>query len=264
MTVTRLKARKRQEPIVCLTAYSAPIAHILDRHVDLILVGDSAAMVVHGHENTLPISLDVMIAHAQAVGRGASMALVVVDLPFGCYESGPEQAFASAARVLKETQAAAVKLEGGRNMAPTIEFLTARGVPVMAHIGLLPQAVQAKGFRATGRKRQEWLALKEDAQAVQDAGAFCVVLEGMAEPLAAEITAQLTIPTIGIGASAACDGQILVIDDLLGLTMSGRTPRFVRRYADLNAVIEDAVRNYSADVKTRNFPEIAHTFSVTG
>ena len=263
LTVSKIRARKGGEPIVCLTAYTAPIAHLLDSIVDLILVGDSAAMVVHGHETTIPITLDQMIAHAQAVMRGSSRAFVALDLPFGSYEQGPEQAFATAARAMKEAGVGAVKLEGGRRMAPTIEFLTGRGVPVIAHIGLLPQAVLASGgYRTAGRTREEWAPIIEDAKAVADAGAFAVVLEGMAEPLAAEITKLVRIPTIGIGASANCDGQILVTEDLLGLSVSGRVPSFVRRYADLNKIISEAVASYAADVKARRFPAVEHTYAL--
>jgi 3-methyl-2-oxobutanoate hydroxymethyltransferase len=262
LTVSKLRARKGGEPIVCLTAYTAPIAHLLDSVVDLILVGDSAAMVVHGHETTLPITLDQMIAHAQVVVRASSRSLVALDLPFGSYEAGPEYAFASAARAMKEAGVGAVKLEGGKRMAPTIEFLTGRGIPVVAHIGLLPQAVQATGYRTAGRSREEWGPLIEDAKAVADAGAFAVVLEGMAEPLAAEITKLVRIPTIGIGASPSCDGQILVTEDLLGLSVSGRVPSFVKRYADLNKIIGDAVASYAADVKARRFPATEHTYAL--
>ena len=263
LTVSKLRARKGGDPIVCLTAYTAPIAHLIDSLVDVILVGDSAAMVVHGHETTLPISLDLMIAHAQAVVRASSKALVVLDLPFGSYEAGPEFAFAASARALKEGGAGAIKLEGGRRMADTIAFLTARGVPVMAHIGLLPQAIQtAGGYKTSGRTREEWAPLIDDAKAVTEAGAFAVVLEGMAEPLAAEITKLIRIPTIGIGASPACDGQILVTEDLLGLSISGRVPSFVKRYADLNKIVGDAVASYAADVKARRFPAAEHTYAL--
>jgi len=261
-TVSKMRARKGGEPIVCLTAYTAPIAHLLDSVVDLILVGDSAAMVVHGHETTLPISLDLMIAHAQAVVRASSRALVVLDLPFGSYEASPEAAFASAARAMKEAGVGGVKLEGGRRMAPTIEFLTSRGIPVVGHVGLLPQAVQATGYRTAGRSRDEWASVIDDAKAVADAGACAVVLEGMAEPLAAEITKLVRIPTIGIGASPHCDGQILVTEDLLGLSVSGRVPSFVRQYADLNKVIAEAVASYAADVKARRFPAAEHTYAL--
>jgi len=263
LSVSKVRARKGGDPIVCLTAYTSPIAHILDSFVDLILVGDSAAMVVHGHETTLPITLDLMIAHAQAVVRASTRALVALDLPFGSYEAGPEQAFAAAARAMKEAGVGAVKLEGGRRMAPTIEFLTGRGVPVIAHIGLLPQAIQtAGGYRTAGRVREEWDPVIADAKAVADAGAFAVVLEGMAEPLAAEITKLVSIPTIGIGASPTCDGQILVTEDLLGLSVSGRVPKFVKRYADLNKIITEAVASYAGDVKARRFPAAEHTYAL--
>ena len=262
-TVSKLRARKGGEPIVCLTAYTAPIANLLDSVCDLILVGDSAAMVVHGHETTLPITLDLMIAHAEAVVRASSKALVALDLPFGSYEESPQQAFGSAARAVKEAGVGAVKIEGGQRMAETITFLTGRGVPVMGHIGLLPQSVQtAGGYRTTGRTRDEWAPVIADAKAVEAAGAFVVVLEGMAEPLAAEITKLVRIPTIGIGASPVCDGQILVTEDLLGLTLSGRVPSFVKRYADLNKVIGDAVATYAADVKARRFPAAEHTYAL--
>ncbi len=263
LTVSKLRARKGGDPIVCLTAYTAPIAHLLDSLVDVILVGDSAAMVVHGHETTLPISLDLMIAHAQAVVRASKKALVVLDLPFGSYEAGPEFAFAASARAIKEAGVGAIKLEGGCRMADTIAFLTARGVPVMAHIGLLPQAIQTVGgYKTSGRTREEWAPLMDDAKAVTDAGAFAVVLEGMAEPLAAEITKLIRIPTIGIGASPACDGQILVTEDLLGLSVSGRVPSFVKRYTDLNKIIGEAVASYAADVRARRFPAAEHTYAL--
>ena len=258
LTVSRIRARKGGEPVVCLTAYSAPIAKLLDPHVDLILVGDSAAMVVHGHETTLPLSLDAIILHAQAVVRATRHALVVVDLPFGTYEAGPEQAFMSASRVLKETGASAVKLEGGQTMAASIAFLTARGVPVMGHIGLQPQSVQQNGYRAAGRRPEDWDKLAADAGAVEQAGAFSIVLEATVEPLAERIAAQTKVPLIGIGATAKCDGQILVVDDMLGLSMSGRVPSFVKKYADLNGIIDAAISAYAADVKARRFPGPEH------
>jgi 3-methyl-2-oxobutanoate hydroxymethyltransferase len=258
LTVSRIRARKGGEPIVCLTAYSAPVAKLLDPHVDLILVGDSVGMVVHGHENTIPVTLDAMILHAQAVVRATQRALVVVDLPFGSYEAGPEQAFASAARVMKETGATAIKLEGGQTMAASIAFLTARGIPVMGHIGLQPQSVQQNGYRATGRRPEDWNNLKADAKAVEDAGAFSIVLEATVEPLAEQVAAQTLVPLIGIGATAKCDGQILVVDDMLGLSASGRVPSFVKKYADLNGVVEAAVRAYAADVRARTFPGPEH------
>jgi 3-methyl-2-oxobutanoate hydroxymethyltransferase len=235
------------------------MARLIDPLVDAILVGDSAAMVVHGHPTTLPVTVEQMIVHTQAVMRGAARALVVVDLPFGSYEAGPEAAFATASAVMKATGASAVKLEGGEIMAPTVAFLTARGIPVMGHVGLQPQAVQAKGYRTAGREQNEWPQIKRDAALVEAAGAFAIVLEGMVEPLAAQITREARIPTIGIGASAQCDGQILVLDDMLGLTMAGRTPSFVKRYADLDGIVTAAVTRYAGDVRAREFPADAHT-----
>lgn len=259
LTVARIRGRKGAEPLVCLTAYSAPVAKLMDPHVDVILVGDSLGMVVHGYENTLPVTLDAMILHGQAVVRATQRALIVVDLPFGSYESGPEQAFASAARVLKETGATAVKLEGGQSMAASIAFLTGRGVPVMGHIGLQPQSVQQNGYRAAGRRPEDWDRLKADAEAVETAGAFAIVLEATVEPLAEQIADQTKVPLIGIGATAKCDGQILVVDDMLGLSATGKTPSFVKKYADLNDVVETAVKAYAADVKARRFPASEHT-----
>src|SRR5471030_2268217 len=243
VTVPEIRAHKQAKPIVCLTCYHAHTARLLDDHVDLMLVGDSLGMVMHGMENTLGVTLDMMITHGKAVMRGSAKALVVVDMPFGTYEESPAIAFRNAARIIQETGATAVKLEGGTRMAQTIHYLTERGIPVMAHIGLTPQMVNVKGgFRTTGRTEAEWPALIADAKAVDQAGAFAVVLEGMAEPLAAKITAEISIPTIGIGASAACDGQILVMEDMLGL--SPRVPRFVRRYGDIGPGIEAAVKGY--------------------
>lgn len=263
-TVAAIRGRKGGLPLVCLTAYSAPIARLLDPHCDIILVGDSASMVVHGHANTLPISLQTMLEHAQAVVRSSAQAMVVLDMPFGSYESSPQQAHAAAVRAMKEAGVGAIKIEGGRIVAETIAFLTARGIPVMAHIGLLPQSVEtSSGYRIAGRSKTDIGRIKDDALAVQQAGAFCVVVEGTVEPLAAEITRILEVPTIGIGASATCDGQILVIDDLLGLTMGGRTPKFVRRYAELDKIISDAVGAYASDVQERRFPAAEHTYGET-
>jgi 3-methyl-2-oxobutanoate hydroxymethyltransferase len=215
-------------------------------------------MVVHGHDTTLPVTLDEMILHAKAVVRATAHAMIVVDLPFGTYEESPGQAFASAARVMKETGAGAVKLEGGRLMAETIAFLTGRGIPVMGHIGLQPQSVQQHGYRASGRRAEDWERLRLDLAAVEASGAFAVVLEAAVEPLADEIALLAKTPVIGIGATAKSDGQILVVDDMLGLAPSGKTPSFVRRYADLNTVIETAVRAYAADVRARAFPGPEH------
>lgn len=259
-TVAHIRERKGGDPIVCLTAYTAMMAEILGPHVDVILVGDSVGTVLHGHDTTIPVTVEEMIWHAQSVSRAEPASLLVVDLPFGSYEAGPEQAYATATRILKETGADAVKLEGGVTQAPTIAFLTERGVPVMAHIGLRPQAVRtAGGYRVVGKSEEERSSLKKDAQAVADAGAFAVVLEGTVRSLAAEITKQIDIPTIGIGASPACDGQILVTEDLLG--MFERTPKFVRKFADLRTDIESAVSEYADAVRARTFPSDGETYS---
>jgi 3-methyl-2-oxobutanoate hydroxymethyltransferase len=260
ITAPQIAARKGgATPIVALTAYHAHTARIIDPHVDLLLVGDSLGMVMHGYETTVPVPLDLMIMHAQAVVRGSKHALVVVDMPFGSYEESPSIAFRNAARIMKETGAGAVKLEGGVHMAETIEYLTSRGIPVMSHIGLTPQAVNQIGsFQPQGRHRSEWGPFEEDAKAVAEAGAFAVVLEALAELLAARITKQISIPTIGIGASAECDGQILVLEDMLGL--SPRVPKFVKEYAQLGGAIEGAVQAYSAEVRARAFPSDAHTY----
>ena len=259
LTAPDIRARKNGEPIVSLTAYHAHTARLVDKYCDVILVGDSLGMVMHGLETTVPVTLDMMILQGHAVMRGSSRALVVVDMPFGSYEASKEQAFMSAARVLKETGCGAVKLEGGRRMAETIAFLAERGVPVMAHVGLTPQSINALGgFRAQGRDPADWGPIEEDARAVAAAGAFSVVLEAMAEPLAARITRSVAIPTIGIGASAACDGQILVLEDMLGL--SPRVPKFVKRYAELGGAIEDAVASYALEVRSRAFPAEANVY----
>jgi len=261
LTAPDIRGRKGGEPIVALTSYHAHTARILDEHCDVILVGDSLGMVMHGLETTLPVTLDMMILQGHAVMRGSKRALVVVDLPFGSYEASREQAFMSAARVLKETGCGAVKLEGGRRMAETIAFLVERGVPVMAHVGLTPQAINALGgFRAQGRDPADWARHEDDARAVADAGAFSVVLEAMAEPLAARLTKEIAIPTIGIGASPACDGQILVLEDMLGL--SPRVPKFVKRYTELGPSIGKAVADYAKDVRARAFPGPEHVYSL--
>ncbi|HEV7157035.1 MAG TPA: 3-methyl-2-oxobutanoate hydroxymethyltransferase [Caulobacteraceae bacterium] len=259
MTAPRLAARKGREPIVCLTAYTAPMAELLDEACDLILVGDSVGMVLHGLPNTVGVTLEMMILHAQAVMRGSRRALVAVDMPFGTYEGAPEIAYANAARILKETGAGAVKLESGPHVARTIAYLTARGVPVIGHVGLRPQAVLTDGgFKAKGRVETEHAEVLAEAVAAAEAGAFCIVVEGVAEALARAITARIEVPTIGIGASAGCDGQILVTEDMLGLF--DWTPKFVRRYADLRAEIAGAVRAYAADVRSGAFPGAAETY----
>ena len=253
ITTTQIASRKGQEPIVSLTSYHAHTAAIVDRYADLILVGDSLGMVMHGMDSTVPVPLDLMIMHGKAVVRGTKRALIVVDLPFGTYEESPQIAFRNAARVMKETGCGAVKLEGGARMAETIKFLVDRGIPVVAHIGLTPQSSHVLGgFKTQGRNQDTWPAHQEDARAVTEAGAFCVVLEGMVEPLAAQISKDIPIPTIGIGASADCDGQILVLEDMLGLNPN--PPKFVKTYGDLGAQIETAVKGYAEDVKSRNFP----------
>jgi 3-methyl-2-oxobutanoate hydroxymethyltransferase len=253
ITVPEIRAHKNNKPLVCLTCYHAHTARLLDNYVDIMLVGDSLGMVMHGLESTLGVTLEMMITHGKAVMRGSDKALVTVDMPFGSYEESPAIAFRNAVRIIQETGAIAVKLEGGTRMAETIRYLTERGIPVMGHIGLTPQMVNVKGgFRTTGRTLEEWPALLADAKAVAEAGAFAVVLEGMAEPLAAKITAEIAIPTIGIGASAACDGQILVMEDMLGLNPN--PPKFVREYAHLGPAIEAAVKAYASDVRERRFP----------
>ncbi len=244
-----------------LTSYHAHTARILDGYCDVILVGDSLGMVMHGLETTIPVTVEMMILQGHAVMRGSKHALVIVDLPFGSYETSKEQAFTTAARVLKETGCGAIKLEGGQRMAETIGFLVERGVPVMAHVGLTPQSVNALGgFRAQGRDRADWAPIEADARAVAAAGAFAVVLEAVAEPLAAQITRDVAIPTIGIGASPACDGQVLVLEDMLGL--SPWAPKFVKRYAALGPSIEQAVASYAAEVRRRAFPGPDHVYAL--
>jgi 3-methyl-2-oxobutanoate hydroxymethyltransferase len=247
--------RKGGAPIVFLTAYTAPMARLLDPHVDVLLVGDSLGMVVYGLDSTLAVTLDMMIAHGAAVVRGSEHACVIVDMPFGSYQESPAQAFRNAARILAETGCAAVKLEGGAELAETIRFLIGRGIPVCGHIGLLPQSVNAAGgYRTHGRDEAEAAKIF----AVSDAGAFAIVVEGTMEPLARAITEEIAAPTIGIGASPACDGQVLVSDDLLGL-FTDFTPRFVKRYADLGPEISAAAASYAADVRARRFPGPEHT-----
>jgi len=249
-----IRARKGGTPLVCLTAYGTPVARLIDPHVDLILVGDSLGMVLYGLDGTLSVTLEQMIAHGAAVTRGAKRACVIVDLPFGSYQESPEQAFRNAAKVMAGTGCAGVKLEGGRDMAETIAFLTARGVPVLGHIGLMPQMVATVGgFLTQGRTPEEAAAILADAKAVEAAGAFATVVEATTEAVARQVTKELAIPTIGIGASAVCDGQILVTDDLLGLSV-GNLPSFAKRYAALNAEIDKAVGAYAMEVRDRAFP----------
>ena len=261
LTAPEITERKGGEPIVALTSYHAHTAAIADKYVDFILVGDSLGMVMHGFDSTLPVPLDLMILHGRAVMRGAKQALVVVDMPFGSYEESHAQAFRNAARVIKETECGAIKIEGGKRMAETIHFLTQRGIPVMAHIGLTPQFINVfGGFKTQGRTRDTWAAIEEDAKAVAEAGAFAVVLEAIVEPLAKKITKSLAIPTIGIGASAACDGQILVMEDMLGL--SPRVPKFVKEFGEVGKAIEKAISSYADEVRARTFPLAENTYDV--
>ncbi|WP_020177845.1 3-methyl-2-oxobutanoate hydroxymethyltransferase [Methylopila sp. M107] len=260
VTVSAIRNAKGKDPLVCLTAYTAPVAQALDEACDLLLVGDSLGMVVYGMESTIPVTLDMMIAHGAAVVRGSKHALVVVDLPFGSYQESPAQAFRNSSRILAETGCDAVKLEGGAVMAETINFLTQRGIPVLAHIGLQPQSVNALGgYAARGREAAEAEQIVADARAVADAGAFAMVVEGVVAPLAARITSTVRVPTIGIGASAECDGQILVTDDMMGMTF-GHVPKFVRRYADVGGTIREAAQAYAEDVRARRFPAEEHLY----
>ena len=263
MTAPSIRARKAdgrtEQPIVMLTAYTMRMAQLLDPHCDMLLVGDSLGQVIYGLASTIPVTMEMMCAHGAAVVRGSWHALVAVDMPFGSYEASPEQAFASASRILKETGCAAVKLEGGQAMAPTIEFLTHRGIPVVGHVGLTPQAVNILGgYGARGREQREAEKIIVDAKAVDQAGAFCIVVEGVLEEIATTITRAVSAPVVGIGASAACDGQVLVIDDMLG--MFERTPRFVKRYDDLASRIGDAARTYAEEVRARTFPTDDQTY----
>ncbi len=261
ITAPDIRARKGGEPIVSLTSYHAHTAAIADKYVDFLLVGDSLGMVMHGFETTLPVPLELMIMHGRAVTRGARRALVVVDMPFGSYEESPAQAFRNAARVIKETECGAIKIEGGARMAETVQFLSQRGIPVMAHIGLTPQSINVfGGFKTQGREHAQWQAIENDARAVTEAGAFSVVLEALAEPLAAKITKSIDIPTIGIGASAACDGQILVMEDMLGLTP--KVPRFVKAFGKVAEAIEGAISLYAEDVRSRKFPGTENTYEM--
>lgn len=264
ITIPDLRARKRDgvtaTPITVLTAYTTPVARILDPLVDVLLVGDSVGMVLHGLDSTLGVTLEMMLLHTAAVRRGSERAAIVADLPFGSYQESPAQAFAASARLLGEAGAQAVKLEGGLEMAETIAFLTARGIPVMGHVGLTPQSVHTLGgYRARGRASDEADRIVQAAQAMEQAGAFSVVIEGTLEPIARTITAALTIPTIGIGASADCDGQVLVTDDLLGLS-GAFVPRFVKQYAQLGEQIAVAAQRFADDVRARSFPGPEHVF----
>ena len=263
VTVPAIRARKiggtTADPIVMLTAYTMRMAQLLDPHCDLLLVGDSLGQIIYGLPSTVPVTMEMMCAHGAAVVRGSWHALVAVDMPFGSYEGSPEQAFASAARIMKETGCAAVKLEGGEAMAPTVRFLTERGIPVIGHVGLTPQAVNVLGgYGARGRGKAEADKILSDAKAVDQAGAFCIVVEGVIEDIAAKVTSNVAAPVIGIGASATCDGQVLVTEDMLGLFE--RTPRFVKRYADLATEIGEAAAKYAGEVRERSFPTDDQTY----
>lgn len=263
LTVPKIMRRKvngvTEEPLVMLTAYTARQAQLLDPHCDMLLVGDSLGQVIYGLPSTLPVTLDMMVAHGAAVVRGSYHSVVVVDMPFGSYEASPQQAFESASRILAETGAAAVKLEGGQAMAETIRFLSQRGIPVMAHVGLTPQAVNALGgYMARGRSDAEEAKIVADGKAVEEAGAFAVVIEGVVEDIAIRLTEEVAIPIIGIGASARCDGQVLVTEDMLG--MFERVPRFVKKYNDIAAVITETAAKYAEEVRDRSFPGDAQVY----
>jgi 3-methyl-2-oxobutanoate hydroxymethyltransferase len=253
LTVPRIRQRKGGEPLVMLTAYTVRMAQLLDPHCDMLLVGDSLGQVIYGLPHTVAVTMEMMAAHGAAVVRGSYHAAVIVDMPFGTYEASPELAFANAARLLKETGAAGVKVEGGRVLAPTVEFLTSRGIPVMAHVGLTPQAVNILGgYGVRGKSQEEAKSIVEDAVAMSEAGAFSMVIEGVLEPIAIEITNKIACPTIGIGASAQCDGQVLVTEDMLGLF--DRVPKFVKKFGNMSLTVEEAVREYASGVRDRSFP----------
>ena len=260
-SATDIMSLKGKRPIVCLTAYTAPIARALDEHVDLLLVGDSLGMVLYDYENTLSVTLPQMVEHAKSVVNASSSSCIVVDLPFGTYEESKEKAFSNSSDVMKETNCNAIKLEGGQNMHETVKFLTERSIPVMGHIGLQPQRVLIEGgYKVKGKSKFEWNKFIEDALSLEEAGAFSIVLEGMTEPLAAEITSKVKIPTIGIGASPKCDGQILVTEDMLGLT--NIAPKFVKKYIDIEEIIKKAANQYASEVKERHFPSEKHTYQM--
>ena len=257
-----IRSRKGGAPLVCLTAYTTPMAKSLDAHCDLLLVGDSLAMVIYGLETTRGVTLDIMIAHGQAVMRGAQRSCVVVDLPHGSYENSHYKAVASACRVIEETSAQAVKLEGGAEMAETVAAIVNAGVPVLGHVGLLPQKAEHRGgFKIQGKDDEGAKQVMADARAIADAGAFALVIEGTVEPVARAMTEDVDVPTIGIGASPACDGQILVTQDMVGL-FADFTPKFVKRYVDLGAALNDAAKAYADDVRNGRFPGLEHCFGV--
>jgi len=263
LTVPKIRARKQDgvtaEPLVMLTAYTARQAQLLDEHCDLLLVGDSLGQVIYGLPSTIPVTMEMMANHGAAVVRGSYHSVVVIDMPFGSYEASPQQAFESAASLLKQTGAAAVKLEGGEAMAETVAFLNQRGIPVMGHVGLTPQAVNVLGgYGARGRSDSEAGKILSDAKALDEAGAFAIVVEGVVEPIAIDVTKSVACPIIGIGASAQCDGQVLVTEDMLG--MFDRVPRFVKRYEDIAGIIQKTVTQYAEEVRNRSFPGEEQTY----
>lgn len=260
-TIPQIMAMKNKQPIVVLTAYTTPMAELLDAHVDVLLVGDSLGMVLYGMESTLPVTLEMMITHTKAVMRGSARSLVICDMPFGTYQASLPQAFLNCARVMKETGCTAVKIEGGKELAPTVRMLSERGIPVMSHIGLKPQHVHSHGgYKSQGKTEAERKLILDDALACEQAGAFALLLEAIEEPLAREISERVRIPTIGIGASPACDGQVLVSEDMLGLFE--HTPRFVQQFADLRGTIDKGVKEYAEAVRSRHFPAPSHCFGV--
>lgn len=264
LTAPDIGARKGGTPVVCLTAYTTPVARLLDPHVDLLLVGDSLGMVLYGLDSTLGVTLDMMIAHGQAVMRGSEAACVIVDMPFGAYQESKAQAFRNCARAMAEVRCQGVKLEGGAEMAETVAHLVRCGIPVMGHVGLTPQSVNAfGGFKAQGRDAAAAARILADAAAIADAGAFAIVVEGVPEPLGRQITEEVAVPTVGIGASPACDGQVLVTEDILGL-FGDFQPKFVKRYAELAPAVEDAAKRYAAEVRTRAFPSAEFCFGSAG
>ncbi|MEM9330440.1 MAG: 3-methyl-2-oxobutanoate hydroxymethyltransferase [Pseudomonadota bacterium] len=263
LTPPDIQDMKGVSPIVCLTAYTTPIAKMIDEHTDLVLVGDSVGMVMHGMPNTLGVTMDIMLLHGRAVRRGLKRSLLVIDMPFGTYEKSPQQAFENAARFMRETECGAVKLEGGEEMAETIDFLVKRGIPVMAHVGLTPQSVNVLGGYKTQGKGNDSGRILSDAHAVADAGAFSVVCEKMPDPLARQVTREINIPTIGIGASVYCDGQILVIDDMLGMFTEFK-PKFVKRFANLGEKVNEMAGEYAEEVRNRKFPAPEHVYDYAG
>ncbi|MEJ2121200.1 MAG: 3-methyl-2-oxobutanoate hydroxymethyltransferase [Alphaproteobacteria bacterium] len=263
VTIPEIRARKGGEPIVCLTSISAQTSQLLDEHVDLLLVGDSLGMVFYGMDSTVGVTMEMMVSHGASVVRGSDTACVIVDMPFGSYQESPQQAFRNAARIMGETRCQGVKLEGGVEMAETVEFLSERGVPVLGHIGLMPQSVnRLGGFKAQGRTPESAAQIMADAKAIEAAGAFAIVVEGVIEPLGKSITDVLEIPTIGIGASPHCDGQILVTEDVIGL-FSDFTPKFAKKFAAIGEAISEAAAEYAADVRARRFPAKEHCYGIT-